>query len=434
MQSEKVSSGFDSHNPPQPKLIDQCVHCGFCLATCPTYSLWGEEMDSPRGRIYLMKMVSEGKATMNDKFVQHIDACLGCVACMPACPSGVQYGRLVEATRAQIERNFKRPFLDRLVRWLVLNLFPYPGRLKVMAVPLVLYQGLGIRALMRRTGLLKALPSKLQSMEGLLPERIANATIPSGKPDGTPRRRVGLMLGCVQRVFFSQVNAATARVLLAEGCEVVVPDSQGCCGALMVHVGEEERALQHARELIDSFPVQELDAILINAAGCGSNVKEFGYLLRHDAKYAERAKAFAAKCKDITEFLAELKPLAKRNPINLKVAYQDACHLQHAQGVRLQPRKLLSDIPGVELKEIPEAAICCGSAGIYNVIQPEPAAELGERKARNISDLNVEAVVTGNPGCLLQLKSSLERMGRATPVLHTVEILDASISGTSISQ
>ncbi len=434
MQAEKVSSGFDSHNPPPTKLIDQCVHCGFCLATCPTYSLWGEEMDSPRGRIYLMKMVSEGKATINDKFVQHIDACLGCVACMPACPSGVQYGRLVEATRAQIERNFKRPFLDRLVRWIVLNVFPYPGRLRVLAAPLSLYQGLGIRALLRKTGLLGLLPSKLQSMEGLLPEKIAKASVPSGKPAGTPRRRVGLMLGCVQRVFFSQVNAATARVLLAEGCEVVVPEPQGCCGALMVHVGEEERALQLARELIDSFPFRELDAILINAAGCGSNVKEYGYLLRDDPKYAERAKAFAAKCKDITEFLVELKPQAKRNPVNLKIAYQDACHLQHAQGVRLQPRKLLSEIPGLELREIPEAAICCGSAGIYNLIQPEPAAELGERKARNISDLQIQAVVTGNPGCLLQLRSSLQRLGQDTPILHTIEILDASISGTSISQ
>jgi len=269
-------------------------------------------------------------------------------------------------------------------------------------------------------------------MEALLPKLQASERVPEVTPaQGLKRRRVGLLLGCVQREFFPQINAATARVLAAEGCEVVAPQAQPCCGALMVHAGEEEDALALARKTVDAFESAHVDTIVTNAAGCGSNVKDYGHLLRDDPTYAARAKVFSAKCKDITEVLAELEPLAIRNPLRLRVAFQDSCHLQHAQGVRAQPRSLLSNIPGLERAEIPESAICCGSAGIYNLVQPDTANALGERKARLIAPLNADAVATGNPGCLLQLQSALSRIGQKTPVLHTVQFLDASIRGAT---
>jgi glycolate oxidase iron-sulfur subunit len=244
---------------------------------------------------------------------------------------------------------------------------------------------------------------------------------------------VGLLLGCVQRVFFPRVNAATARVLAAEGCEVWAPGAQPCCGALLVHAGEEERALQLARQMIDAFEKAQVEAVIINAAGCGSSVKEYGHLLRDDSKYAQRAKAFSAKCRDVSEFLAELEPRATRHPLGLRVAYHDACHLQHAQGIRTQPRKLLSGIPQLKLLEIPEGAICCGSAGIYNLVQPDAAAELGDRKAAHVAALEPDMVVSANPGCMLQLQSALARAGRKLPIRHSIELLDASIRGVPLS-
>jgi glycolate dehydrogenase iron-sulfur subunit len=270
-------------------------------------------------------------------------------------------------------------------------------------------------------------------MEALLPPVPAPEAIPELIPaQGERRRRVGLLLGCVQRVLFPRVNAATARVLAAEGCEVVAPKAQPCCGALLVHAGEEELAAQLARQTIEVFEKAQVDTIIINAAGCGSNVKEYGHLLRDDPKYAARAKAFAAKCRDVSEFLDELEPRATRQALRLRVAYHDACHLQHAQGIRLQPRAVLARIPQLELLEIPEAAICCGSAGIYNLVQPEAAAELGDRKANHITALDADMVVSANPGCLLQLQSALARAGQKLPVRHFVELLDASIRGVSL--
>jgi glycolate oxidase iron-sulfur subunit len=267
-------------------------------------------------------------------------------------------------------------------------------------------------------------------MEALMPQLAKNEHLPEITPaQGATRRRVGLLLGCVQREFFPQVNAATARVLAAEGCEVVAPKDQPCCGALMVHAGEERGALALARKTIEVFERANVDTIVTNAAGCGSNVKEYGHLLRDDPNYADRAKAFAAKCKDITEVLTELPPRAARNPLRMRVAFHDSCHLQHAQGVRSQPRQLLADIPGLELAEIPEAAICCGSAGIYNLVQPDAANALGDRKAQLITPLNAEVVATGNPGCLLHLQSSLARQGQDTPVVHTIQLVDASLRG-----
>jgi len=427
------ASAFDPFHPPSTEIIDKCVHCGFCLPVCPTYVMWGEEMDSPRGRIYLMKLAGDGVAKMNSKWVSHFDSCLGCMACMTACPSGVDYGKLIEATRAQIERNTERSPVEKLHRRLVLETFTRPNRLRLMRLPLLAYQKSGLQAIVRGSGLLKLLPKRMQSMEALLPKLGAREAVPEVTPAiGAKRRRVGLLLGCVQREFFPQVNAATARVLAAEGCEVVAPQDQPCCGALLVHAGEEAAAVELAKKMIDAFERANVETIVTNAAGCGSNVKEYGHLLRDDPEYADRAKQFAAKCKDISEFLGELEPHARRSPLRLRVAYHDSCHLQHAQGVRSQPRALLANIPGLDLAEIPEPAICCGSAGIYNLVQPDAARSLGDRKAQLITPLNPDAVITGNPGCVLQLQSALARAGKKTPVLHTIQLLDASIRGQSV--
>jgi glycolate oxidase iron-sulfur subunit len=424
---------FDSRHPPALDLIEDCVHCGFCLPTCPTYALWGEEMDSPRGRIYLMKLGVEGRAAMNDTYVRHFDQCLGCMACVTACPSGVQYDKLIEATRPQIERHYRRAPADRLFRRLLLAVLAHPGRLRVAAGPLWAYQASGARSLARRSGLLGRLPARIQAAEALLPP-ITTAGLRARAPRrvaarGPQRRRVGLLLGCVQRVFFADVNAATARVLAAEGCEVIIPPQQGCCGALPAHAGQEAAAQALARRAIDAFEAARVDTIVINAAGCGSAMKEYGHLLRDDPAYADRARAFSAKCRDIMEVLAELEPRAPRHPLPLTVAYHDACHLQHAQGVRAQPRAALAAIPGLEVVEIAEAALCCGSAGIYNLVEPGPALELGDRKARNVIATGAQALAAGNPGCLLQIMNALQRAGHPLPAVHTVELVDASIRG-----
>lgn len=429
-QKPSSLSAFDAHHPPAQEIIEKCVHCGFCLPACPTYALWGQEMDSPRGRIYLMKMALEGTAEMNDKWVSHFDSCLGCVACMPACPSGVDYGKLIEATRSQIKRNYPRSAGEKLHRRLLFETFTKPERLKFLRWPLLAYQKTGLQAVLRTIGLFRLLPKSLQAMDALLPEATPiEAVAPITTPLGQKRIRVGLLLGCVQRVFFSHVNAATARVLAAEGCEVIAPPEQPCCGALLVHAGEEERAQELARKTIDVFESANVDTIVINAAGCGSNIKEYGHLLRDDPVYAERAKRFSGKCRDISEVLSELSPRAERKPLRARVAFHDSCHLQHAQGVRIQPRSLLTQIPGVELLEIPESPLCCGSAGIYNLVQPDAAAELGDRKARLIAALEANVVASGNPGCLLQLQTSLRRANRKIPVVHTIQLLDASIRG-----
>ena len=425
---------FDDHNPPAEELYKKCVHCGFCLPTCPTYALWGEEMDSPRGRIYLMKLGAEGKAKLNDTYAQHFDRCLGCMACMTACPSGVKYDRLIEATRAQLDRRYRRPPLELIYRQAIFNLIPYPERLRAAMWPAWAYQASGLQALVRGSGLIKLLPRKLRSAEALLPTltlRELRADLPERIPaQGAVRKRVGLLTGCVQRVLFSGVNAATARVLAAEGCEVIIPREQGCCGALSVHAGQEEQALNFARKLIDVFERASVDTIVINAAGCGSTMKEYGYLLRNDPHYAERAKAFAAKCKDISEVLAELGPRAERHPLPLRVAYHDSCHIQHAQAIRTQPREVLKTIPKLDLLEIPDSAICCGSAGIYNLVQPETAAELGDMKVKNCLSTGADLIVSANPGCLAQISSGIKRAGKRVPVMHMIEVVDAAIQGT----
>ncbi len=429
---------FDTHHPPSPEVIADCVHCGFCLPTCPTYVLWGEEMDSPRGRIALMKLANEGEIGLQGAFTRHMDQCLGCMACVTACPSGVRYDELIEATRAQIERNVPRQPADRAFRALLFALFPHPARLRALAPLLWVYQRLRLGRLARVPLVRRLLPARLLGMERMMPLvrlgaiRARVATLTSAA--GTRRLRVGMLTGCVQRVFFAEVNAATARVLAAEGCEVVAPPAQGCCGALHIHGGHEAEGLASARRLIDAFAAWGVDRIVVNAAGCGSNLKAYGHLLRDDPAYAERAAAFAASVRDVTELLAELEPRALRHPLPLRVAYHDACHLGHAQGIRRQPRVMLRAIPELALTDIAEPDLCCGSAGIFNLVQPATAATLGERKARHVLATGAACVATGNPGCLLQIQAALRDAGQPLPALHPVELLDASIRGVPASE
>ena len=433
------TGAFDSHQPPSADLLADCVHCGFCLPACPTYALWQRETDSPRGRIHLMKVALEGKADITVDFARHFDTCLGCMACVTACPSGVQYDKLVEATRPQLERQIERTEGDHLFRQFIFSVFPYPKRLRWVALKLWLYQKTGLQQLVRNTGLLDLLPTRLRAMESMAPSiKLADtfSSMPNVVPAVAPKRkRVAMLLGCVQRVFFSNVNQATARVLAAEGCEVVIPQEQGCCGALMFHTGLENEAVAMARQFIDAFEAElsTVDAIVINAAGCGSTLKEYGYLLRNDPDYATRAQALADKCRDVSEVLSDLEPQATRHPLPLRIAYHDACHLQHAQQISSEPRKVLSSIPELEICEIPESELCCGSAGIYNLVESESAQELGDRKAQHVTATGANILVSSNPGCLLQMQASLERKGHTVQTMHLVELLDASIQGTSVA-
>ena len=378
-QLDKQLQGFDSKNPPKQELIDTCVHCGFCLSTCPSYRVIGKEMDSPRGRIYLMNGIKQGEIALTEATKEHFDTCLGCLACVTTCPSGVEYDKLLRAMRPQVERNQDRSLGDRLIRTLIFNLFPYPERLKVFLPLLWLYQKSGLQKLVQTTGLLKKIFPRLAAMDSILPEiRLKPAAnLPDLIPaQGEKRYRVGVITGCVQRLFFSPVNEATVRVLTQNGCEVVIPKTQGCCAALPAHQGQELQAQALARQMIDSFEGTNVDAIIINAAGCGHTLKEYGHILEDDANYREKAKAFAAKVKDAQEFLMEVGLTAKLSPLTdgeLTLVYQDACHLLHGQKISLQPRQLLKLIPGVKLKEPVDAALCCGSAGVYNMLQPEVA-------------------------------------------------------------
>src|ERR671915_280396 len=364
-----TQTAWDEHRPPDPDLIADCVHCGFCLPTCPSYTVFEEEMDSPRGRIVLMRVGNEEGSEPSDEMRTHFDRCLGCMACVTACPSGVKYDQLIERTRPQVERVAPRPG-------------PPP-------------------------------PVK---------RRAAIARLPEVTPAvGGRRGRIALMQGCVQRVFFGDVNAATVRVLAAEGWEVHAPRRPRCCGALQMHAGVEDEAMALARETIAAY--EGFDAVAVNVAGCGSGMKDYAHLLADDPEWAERAAAFSGRVRDVSELLAEHEPRAPRHPLPLRVAYHDACHLAHAQKVREQPRALLRAIPELELLEPADWELCCGSAGIYNLVKPEPAAELGERKARNLLDTGAEAVVAANPGCALQITVHTERLGRPPPGVHPMELL-----------
>lgn len=424
----QTAGAFEALTPLQP-LMDKCVHCGFCLPTCPSYLLLGQEMDSPRGRIYMMRAGTETRLSLTPAVVQHFDTCLGCMACETACPSGVRYAPLIEQTRASLETHHERPRVERLFRKLLFSTLPFPDRLRRLALPMLAGNAL------RRLGLTAILPKPLRTMLTLAP-RVSMRDMRRETPAYTPARgetrlRVGLVTGCVQRAFFGHVNQATARVLAAEGCEVQAPLQQGCCGALALHAGEDRTARDFARQLIATFEPLNLDVVAINAAGCGSAMKEYGHLLRDDPAWAERARAFSAKVRDVSEILASMDSRAPRQPMNLRVAYHDACHLAHAQGIRDPPRQALQSIPGVSLVPFAEGEICCGSAGIFNLVQPEMAAELGDRKASHIHAAAPDVVLTSNPGCLLQIRSAGERAGHSYRVLHLMELLDQAIDSTT---
>jgi glycolate oxidase iron-sulfur subunit len=413
-------------------LIADCVHCGFCLPACPTYTSWGDEMDSPRGRIDLMKGVAEGAIALDETVVGHFDACLGCMACVTACPSGVQYDLLIEATRAKVEHEYVRPVEDAAFRNLIFALFPYPERLRVFAYPLYAAAKSGVQGLVRKLGLTKLLPKRLAELEALAPplsrEDLAARLPIFTAAAGERRGRVALVAGCVQRVFFPAVNAATIRVLAAEGYDVIVPDGQGCCGALSLHSGRDEEAKAFARALIARFEYEAFDRVIINAAGCGSTLKTYGELFADEPAMRDRAQRFAERVSDINEFLAGIEPRAARGPFPMRVAYHDACHLAHAQRIRSQPRALLCAIPELELIEIPQGDQCCGSAGVYNLLQPESAHEIGERKVTNVLSVAPELLASANPGCTLQIQSILRERGLTLEAMHPIEILDRSIA------
>ncbi|WP_404787472.1 (Fe-S)-binding protein [Altericista sp. CCNU0014] len=432
---------FDFEHPPDVKLMDTCVHCGFCLSTCPSYRVIGKETDSPRGRIYMMHDISTGKTALTKATVQHFDSCLGCLACVTTCPSGVEYDKLISAMRPQIERNYPRSLPERALRQLIFSIFPYPQRLRLLLRPLLAYQRLGLEDWVRRNPLFKKiLPKHIAAMESVLPplsEASFQDNLPAVIPaQGTQRYRVGMLLGCVQRIFLPEVNDATVRVLTANGCEVVVPPDQGCCAALPHHQGQEEQAKTMARQLIDRFDIQNLDAVLVNASGCGHTLKEYGVLLQDDLEYGDRALAFAAKVRDVQEFLddvgltAQLSPLQGSTPLSL--VYQDACHMLHGQKIQQQPRRLLKKIPNVKLREPVDAALCCGSAGIYNILQPEVGDELGIQKVQNLTNTKAQAIVSANVGCTVQLRKHLRLQEKTTPVFHPMQLLDYSIRGESL--
>jgi glycolate oxidase iron-sulfur subunit len=455
-------------------LAGDCVHCGFCLPACPTYQLWGEEMDSPRGRIHLITQILDGTEG-TPAAAEHLDRCLGCMACVTACPSGVRYDRLIEAARGWAEAPSAEPALprgrpphsaptprdgpsppagpalparrlrDRATRAAIFSVFPYPRRLRMAVAVLRAAQRARLDALLDRCGLAERLSPGLAAALRLAPHPPPGRGSPlrrdAARPASRPRRAlagrvparparravVGMLTGCVQQVFFPQVNAATANVLAAEGCDVVIPAGQGCCGALSLHGGRRAEAARFARQTIETFEHAGVDAVVVNAAGCGSAMKEYAELLAGDAGWSRRAAALAGRVRDLAEFLMELGQAAPRHPLPMAAAYQDACHLAHAQRITAQPRELLTAIPGLRLMDIADGGTCCGSAGIYNLVQPEAARELGQRKAATVAATGADLLVTGNPGCAMQIASALAARGAPMPMAHIAEVLDASI-------
>lgn len=419
--------GFTLDHPPDYGEILRCTHCGLCLNQCPTFRVLGWEPDSPRGRIYLMRAVAEGRLELNPDFREHMEVCLACRACQTACPATVQFGRLVEAARWQIRQALPISPGERWLRAMVFGLIlAHPAFLTLLARGLWLYQAAGIQRMIRKAGWLHRLPRALQTMENMLPDQIPARGMATGRvfpAMGRRRGRVALLAGCVMRTLLAPIQEATLRVLTRQGFEVVVPRGQVCCGALHVHAGERRRAQALARRNLAAFLQEEVDAILVNAAGCGVTMKEYGELLADDPHWAEAARSFSAKVRDITEFLdaAGLHPLPRR--LSGRVVYQDPCHLAHGQGVRVQPRRLLRAL-GLTVIELPDGDLCCGSAGIYNITHPEIANALLEEKVSQIRRIAPDRVVTANAGCMLQLAMGLRRAGITIPVQHVVELLD----------
>jgi len=408
----------------------RCVHCGLCLNHCPTYRLWQLESDSPRGRIRQMILVNEGQLPLSTGFVDHIDKCLDCRSCETACPSGVEYGKLVEHARARIENEYRRPWRSRAGRAFVFrSLLPFPERISAIAKLLRFYQRSGLQSLARKSRILSMLG--LAERESLLPgidARFFFEELGKTFPARGPRKaRVAFFAGCIANVTFSSLNEATIRVLTANGCEVVVPERQLCCGALAAHAGVREAARQLARQNMEAFRTAEFDAIVTNAAGCGSTLKEYDYLFAPNEPEYSKAVEFRNEVRDVTEFLADLGLSAKLNPLNAHVTYQDSCHLLHGQKVRDAPRDLLRAIPGVEFVELPYSDICCGSAGVYNVTQTEASLDLLKEKMEHAKGTGAQIIATANPGCLLQLRAGAKMHGTGQEVLHVVELLDRAL-------
>ncbi|KQT87953.1 glycolate oxidase subunit GlcF [Aurantimonas sp. Leaf443] len=407
------------------QIIRKCVHCGFCTATCPTYVTLGNELDSPRGRIYLIKEMLENDRPADEKVVTHIDRCLSCLACMTTCPSGVNYMHLVDHARVHIEKTYRRPLLDRLIRQVLAMVLPYPGR---------------FRASLTLARLARPLAGAFDAVKPLRPLaamlRLAPRAVPaaspvdrpaSHRPQGQRRGRVALLRGCAQSVLDPKINEATVRLLTRLGVEVVVPKGEGCCGALVHHMGREDDALDFARRNVDVWAKAAdeggLDAIVITASGCGTTIKDYGFMLRLDPAYAQKAARVSALAKDVTEYLAALDLPVPANPTDLRVAYHSACSMQHGQKIVKAPKVLLAEA-GFTVRDVPEGHLCCGSAGTYNILQPEIAGQLRDRKVRNIESVTPQVIATGNIGCMTQIGG-----GTAIPVLHTVELLDWAFGG-----
>lgn len=419
---------------PQQKDLDKCVHCGLCLNACPTYRELGVEMDSPRGRIYQMVQVATGAAPLDEGYREHMGLCLGCRACETACPSGVQYGKLIEAARTEIQARVRKPFPWQTIEDFCFGtLLPSPTLLRLMGTGLWLYQKSGLESLVRSTGLLKLL-GPLGKIEHLTPE----AQLPTffskyGKvyfAEGERKYRVALLGGCIANVFFSRLHEATVRVLQKNGCEVVIPAAQGCCGALHAHAGRREEARALARNNIDALLQTKFDAIISNTGGCGATLKEYDEILEHDKQYHEKAKLFVSRLKDVNEFLASIDLNPNMGEVKRRVTYQDSCHLCHGQKIKAAPRKLLKAIPGLDFVEMPASDVCCGSAGIYNVVENDMAEQILASKMRNANSVQPEQIASSNPGCMIQLAAGCKSHGTGKlqanpePVKHIVELLD----------
>jgi len=425
-----AASDLIAFDKPQQADLDRCVHCWLCLNACPTYRELHVEMDSPRGRIYQMVQVSSG-APVSQSYIEHIELCLACRGCETACPSGVEYGRLVEAARAEIENRVKRPWLVRRLRSLVFRwLLPSRMNLEIAGALLFLFQASGLKRLVAMLGFL---PARLREVESLAPEieipfffGYYGKTLPA---EGAKRYRVAFLGGCIANVSFARLNEATVRVLQKNGCEVAIPDGQNCCGALHVHAGIRDEARKLARRNIDALVDGGFDAIITNAGGCGSTLKEYGELLEHDPDYREKAQRSSAVVKDVNEFLASIELNRDMRPVPVTVTYQDSCHLAHGQKVRSAPRELLRAVPGLELREMQLSDLCCGSAGIYNVVHTGMSMSLLRKKMDSVNATGASVIAAANPGCMLQLRAGVRRLGHGQRVAHVVEILDEAYRG-----
>jgi glycolate oxidase iron-sulfur subunit len=427
-------SGFAGPDRPPEDVIRSCVHCGFCLPACPTYRVTMRERSSPRGRISLIRAVHEGRLSLLDEtFQEEMYLCLNCRACEAVCPSGVKYGELVESARAQIEQTMHRPPSVRLARVAAFRgALGNQRRFRALSRGLRLYQRVGAQTALRRSGMLRLLG--LERQEALLPSVSERFFVPGrerGFARGPRRGTVALLVGCVMSTAYADVHRATARVLARNGFDVVVPEGQGCCGALSVHSGDLDGGRAMARANIEAFDRPEIDYVVVNAAGCGAAMKEYGFLLRHDAAYAERAARFSCKVRDATELLAAVGLTSPPGALELTVTYQEPCHLVHAQRVAAQPRQLLAAIPDLTFVEMPESSMCCGSAGVYNLLQPEMSDTLLDRKLDNARTTGACTIVSANPGCMLQLEAGLRRRGEAVEVVHIMTLLDRAYGGAA---